>query len=384
LLVTLCRSASPDPDLKLNVSELIKAKGYSEEDHYAITPDGFILGLQRITGPRYSQGSANSSKPVVLLQHGLLDNSITWVILEPIIESLGFILADQGYDVWLSNVRGNTYSTQHISLKPSQAEFWAWSFDEMAQYDLPTVINYILGVTGQKKLSYVGHSQGTIMGFMGFENPAVASKVNVFVALAPVAWVHHSKSTLLNVLAAFDVDELFVMFGVHDFMPDSALLSKLLPGLCKTTPFVCDNVLGLITGWDTKNLNNSRIPVIVAHEPSGTSVQNIIHWVQLMKRDNFEKFDFGSKKKNEEHYNQTSPPLYNPSAVSVPTAIFYGDDDDLADPTDVKHLLSLLPNVVYVNEQPTYAHLDFTWGVSSFTKIYPDVVRIINQYSHKN
>jgi len=294
---------------------------------------------------------------------------------------LGFILAEQGYDVWLSNIRGNFYSTAHITLQPKDADFWAWSFDEMVKYDLPTVINYVLNATGQKQLSYIGHSQGTLMGFAGFDKPEIASKVNIFIALAPVAWVHNSKSPLLNVLAALDVEELFVLFGVHDFTPDTALMQSLLPEVCKISADLCDNVIGLLCGWDTKNLNNSRLPVIMAHEPSGTSVQNIIHWSQAVNKDKFQMFDYGSNAKNKLHYNQTTPPQYNPAGVMVPTALFYGDDDDLADPKDVKKLIGLLKNIVYVHEEPTYAHLDFTWGVNAKDRIYPLIVQLLSQFS---
>ena len=38
------------------------------------------------------------------------------------------------------------------------------SFDEMAKYDLPATIDFILKKTGQDQLRYVGHSQGTTIG----------------------------------------------------------------------------------------------------------------------------------------------------------------------------------------------------------------------------
>ena len=51
----------------------------------------------------------------------------------------------------------------------------------MAKYDLTAMVEYVLGLTGESNLYYVGHSQGTLIGFIQFsEDPTwAAAKVSV-------------------------------------------------------------------------------------------------------------------------------------------------------------------------------------------------------------
>lgn len=54
------------------------------------------------------------------------------------------------------------------------------SFDQLAQYDVPATIDYILEVTGKKYLYIVAHSQGTTSVFaMLSEAPDYNDKVRL-------------------------------------------------------------------------------------------------------------------------------------------------------------------------------------------------------------
>lgn len=67
----------------------------------------------------------------------------------------------------------------------------------MALYDLPATIDKVLEVSGADDLFYVGHSQGGLIGFTGLSaNPATASKVKMFAALAPAVHVKDMQSPL--------------------------------------------------------------------------------------------------------------------------------------------------------------------------------------------
>ena len=69
-------------------------------------------------------------------------------------------MARAGYDVWLGNSRGNKYSKGHQG-SISNYDRWNYDFEEMGDLDITTEIDYALKVSGEKKLAYIGHSQGT-------------------------------------------------------------------------------------------------------------------------------------------------------------------------------------------------------------------------------
>ena len=60
-----------DPDEYRNTIELITSKGYPAEEHPVTTKDGYILRMHRI--PNGKNGNHKPNKPIVFLQHGLLD-----------------------------------------------------------------------------------------------------------------------------------------------------------------------------------------------------------------------------------------------------------------------------------------------------------------------
>lgn len=79
-------------------------------------------------------------------------------------KALAYLLADNDYDIWMGNIRGNKFSTKHKRLSTESAKFWSFSFHEFGFYDLPAMIDYMLKTTFKSKCFFVGHSQGTTAG----------------------------------------------------------------------------------------------------------------------------------------------------------------------------------------------------------------------------
>ena len=58
---------------------------------------------------------------------------------------------------------------------------------------------------------------------------------------------------------------------------------------------------------------------------------------------------------------KTEPPLYDITQATLPTALFWAENDWLADPYDVQYIRNRLPNIVYDQFIEDWDHLDFIW-----------------------
>ncbi|CAB3398338.1 unnamed protein product [Caenorhabditis bovis] len=381
LIISYYSTNAYDAEIYMTTNEIIERWGYSMSIHTVTTNDGYILEMHRISEGKNNSIWKNGRKPVVFMQHALLCSSSDWVINLPH-QSAAFMFADAGFDVWLGNSRGNVYSKKHRNLDPSSAEYWDFSWDEMAKYDLEAMINKVLKVTGESSIYYIGHSQGTLTMFSRLaddDGKRFAPKIRKLFALAPVMSVKNIKGLFRfiaqNMMSLLDAH--YRAFGSGEFLAKNWI--SMGKYLCATfISKLCDSFIFVIAGPESSQWNSTRVPVYVSQAPAGTSTKNILHWMQLVNNGRVAKFDYGAGK-NLEKYGHVSPPAYNFSNIQgTRIHIYWSDSDYLADSEDVTQyiLKSLNPDVLEENIHLSgFNHLDFTWGLRAADEIYKPIIQ---------
>lgn len=64
---------------------------------------------------KFTERSVLENKLPVFLFHGIACSAADFINIHPNI-SLGYILWDAGYDVWMLNARGTSYSEKHVRI----------------------------------------------------------------------------------------------------------------------------------------------------------------------------------------------------------------------------------------------------------------------------
>ncbi len=83
-------------------------------------------------------------------------------------------------------------------------------------------------------------------------------------------------------------------------------------------------------GFDESQMNETLLEDIVRHTPAGSSTYTVLHYGQEVS-GGFHKYDLDDK--NQECYGVDYAPVYYPQNVTMPVALYWGQNDWLADPS---------------------------------------------------
>ena len=350
------------------------------EEATVTTDDRYVNSLWILT----SKNQSNRNGESVILQHGLLDGAFTFLILAE--DSLPKKLCEEGYTVYLPYIRGTQFSRTHLDYDSSlNSKYWDFSFDHMAQYDVPANIKFVKNRDGVEKVYYIGHSQGTLTFFLAYMNNPEFMEQNVakFIALGTVPNVNNAPHFLIKL---FEKSKILNLIPVKNFLTLPKEAGQVFVPFCTSKAKVlCNKILSLAFSGthETGRIDYERLGKnIFLYEPGGTSLQNMKHWIQIYKAKRAQKYDYGNAIENLAHYGQTTPPVYDLKKMkgySIPSMMTISDADPFANPQDTLDFIDNIENknVVNVLSLTNYNHIDYFWADSAITEIFPKVLNFL-------
>ncbi|CAN7994327.1 unnamed protein product, partial [Ixodes pacificus] len=366
---------------------LVVSKGYPFERHRVLTDDGFVLEMHRIPRGRLPCHGDTCHREPVFVMAGLGMDSTTLVLDFPG-QSLGFVLADNGYDVWMGNTRGGTFGKLHVNMTPKSKSFWDFSFHEHGVYDVPAQIDRVLDKTRRDCLLYVGFSQGSLMFFvMVSQRPEYDAKVKAFAGLAPFRKSSHSSLAVIRPSSVVEKLLKAARSAQLERLGSGGVLSAYLSRVVCSLPArtLCGAEEDAAANLGSKYVNTTRYPVYVCSVPAGTSVKNLLHFWQFISSKKAQLFDYGPKQ-NRKVYGQLEPPLYGVDSLKTDVGVFWSLGDRLVSREDVEELVrelgSRLKKKHYVDDAH-YMHLNFVLSVNNHQLLHPDLLEFLGRYVGK-
>ena len=129
--------------------------GYEFSTFDVETEDGYILKLFNLKHKK------NPIQGVVLLQHGLSSSASSWLFKNNQGSSdnnIGNYFLKKNFSVWFGNNRANKWSRWHKNPNLPREKFFDFSFQELAEFDLPTMYKHIMKTEKVERIDYVGYS----------------------------------------------------------------------------------------------------------------------------------------------------------------------------------------------------------------------------------
>ena len=367
LLQLICLNLTVD--LGTYYKEYIESFGYKLEENPVITDDGYILSLWHLN-PKVPNGKT------VFFQHGF--TCTAWIFFHLGENSLPFYLLKEGYDIWLANNRGSYFSPGHISKDPKDPKsgYNNYSMDDFVASDMPAMVKYIKERTGAKKMTFIGHSQGTTLFLMAMMHDPIFTEESFdnFISLGTVPNLAHSKFLPIDIL-----DMIYDLLRRATFLQAlnlPELLRELLATLAKEHPKVFGKIFDTLASiYPSGRMDYINIYNLLYYFPGGISKINLFHWSQIhqMKKLVYYNPNFHEEKTAKE-YN-----LENLKKWKIKSLVTRSDDDTFGSYQDVTDFYDAVEDksVIKLLELTSYGHLDVLFAESAINDIFKPIIEFI-------
>ncbi|KAB0799463.1 hypothetical protein PPYR_07343 [Photinus pyralis] len=354
---------------------IIRSHGFPLEIHRVLTPDQYILTMFRIP-------NAHGRKEPIFLQHGFFLSGACFVGLGNL--SLGLTLANEGYDVWIGNFRGTSYSNKHAILKSEDIQYWNFNSDHLGLHDVPTMLKYIARKTGQAgRIIYIGHSLGTTT-FLEYGSrfpDQVKNLVKLAILMAPNGGMRNTKAFFFRIGVLFtDMIRLVTHTEMTKLFTPRGIL-QVITKLCRASPTLmeyCIRVINLTTLGPQKETDASVAPIVFNQFPEASSLK-VYQQIAAETVDDFRSYDYGSR--NFFVYGQLLPPIYNVSKIEVPIYLIYSKRDWCTTSKDAEILFGRLhprAKIYGRYELSDFNHNDFLYSKHAKSVVYDKILNLID------
>uniref|UniRef100_A0A6G1SG02 Lipase member K n=1 Tax=Aceria tosichella TaxID=561515 RepID=A0A6G1SG02_9ACAR len=400
---------SNDEAVEMDAKQLINYAGFEYEEHYVIADDGYVTQLLRLINPKADRRQLKW--PPVMLFHGANIDNAAYLLastnahhpekyprdesdgpMTSSTRSLAFMLANNGYDVWLMSTRGSNKQNQAFlnedeieearqqhDWKPSKSNFrlvkknrdkyWSYGLDEIIKYELREQIDKVRSLTNSDEVSIFSFSLSTptTMAFLA-ANPDYAKKVRHYTQMAPAIAADHF--TAIGDLYFEKICPHFKTRGIG-FTPSflvKPVVRQLVFQFSKSHNIRYSLVLKFLNalfGPSEKYQTNLELN-FVARIFQPVSFKSIQHYCKNSRTKKLTKFDYGEKK-NELIYHEKTPPEYKIDTLEVQNwLVISGTNDALADANTVQRLIEKTrkPEPVHI-QVAGFNHADFLAGVEN-------------------
>ncbi len=329
----------------------IKLQG---EKYHPVTADGWPLTLEHFPP---EAGSVKKKYPVILC-HGLLSNRNYFKINEE--RSLAAVLAKQGYDVWLMDMRGRNDA--------GAPGYWfgkhtyTFSMDDYIRYDVDAAISEVLQRTGAAKVNWIGHSMGGIVAYSRIGSLGEDRIANLVTIGSPMLVAPLDRS----MLTAYRMQGAMVMVPVLPFRPLAhigtvvpSFLSSPISRILIYEPNTDKGVVDRLMVTSTNNIAKAEIQQFI----------DAVNHGGLISRD--KTLDYRANLRN----------------IKIPVLIIGGRRDHLADPLAVRDVfdrISSRDKTMFIASRAEglsedYGHTDLVVGKRVNEEIFPHILKFLGE-----